>query len=135
STQAPLVEPLVVALPELSEAVQFFDRFGAGGEVTLQFDGNLTIGNHLLATEDRDAVPAPPVAFQRIESLDLERARRSDVVIETQLGRFVVPARLVNHLHQRRATTISLMAGDGFALLSASGDISAPTSVPTIVAM
>ena len=131
---APLAQPIVVRLAELSEAVATLNRFGAGADVALQFGEALSVGTYLLLPADPEAVPAPPAGVHRVEAVDLRDADRGGLVVETQLGRFVIPPRLVTHIRKRHATGVDLVAADGLPLLSARGDSIDTLAGPRILA-
>jgi len=131
---APVAQPLVVGLTELSEAVATLSRFGAGADVALRFDEALSVGNYLLLAADPEAVPAPPTGVHRVETVDLRGADRGGLVVETQLGRFVIPPRLVAHIRKRRGTAVDLVAADGLPFLSTRGDTIDAVAGPRILA-
>ena len=131
---APVAQPIVVGLTELSEAVATLNRFGAGVDVALRFDEALSVGNTLLLAADPEAVPAPPAGVHRVEAVDLRGADRGGLVVETQLGRFVIPPRLVAHIRKRHGTGVDLVAADDVPFLSARGDSIDTLAGPRILA-
>ena len=131
---APVAQPIVVGLTELSEAVATLNRFGAGVDVALRFDEALSVGNTLLLAADPEAVPAPPAGVHRVEAVDLRGADRGGLVVETQLGRFVIPPRLVAHIRKRHGTGVDLVAADDLPFLSARGDSIDTLAGPRILA-
>jgi hypothetical protein len=102
--------------------------------VALRFDEALSVGNTLLIAADPEAVPAPPAGVHRVEAVDLRGADRGGLVVETQLGRFVIPPRLVTHIRKRHGTGVDLVAAGDLPFLSARGDSIDTLAGPRILA-
>ena len=83
---------------------------------------------------DPEAVPAPPTGVHRVEAVDLRGADRGGLVVEQQLGRFVIPPRLVAHIRRRHGTGVDLVAADDLPFLSARGDSIDTLAGPRILA-
>jgi len=118
-TSAESVAPLVVQFDELAEAVEANTRFGLGSDVALRFDGSLTVGNHLLVPVDVESLPTPPTGAHRVETIDLERAARNGMTVESQLGCLLLTPHLVSHVRRRHAAAVDLVSVDGVPHLSA----------------
>jgi hypothetical protein len=114
---APGAKPAVVSARELREALYDLRRFDARDSIQVVLDGNATIGNYLLLTQDPSSVPHVSREYAAVERVDLHNADRHGVVLETQVGRLLVTPELVGCLRRRRATTLELVTIDGSAHL------------------
>ena len=107
---------VVVDLAELLQAVEL-DRH-AGDLLEIEVAGNVTVGAVLVLGRTS---PIPGLAGERrkIERVQLGRANGDGLVLDSQIGRLVVPSRLASFLRSRRAEDVDLVTIDGRPCLSA----------------
>src|SRR4029079_17811153 len=103
---APARPSVVVDLAELLQAVEL-DRH-SGDLLEIGVAGDVTVGTVLVLGRTS---PIPGLAGERrkIERVHLGRATGDGLVLDSQIGRLVVPSRLASFLRSRRAEEIDLV--------------------------
>jgi hypothetical protein len=122
---------VVVDLAELLQAVEL-DRH-AGDLLEIEVAGNVTVGAVLVLGRTS---PMPSLAGERrkIERVHLGRASGDGLVLDSQVGRLIVPSRLASFLRSRRAEEVDLITIDGRPCLSAQMPSPTPGYSATVVA-
>jgi hypothetical protein len=111
-----------VDLAELIQAVEL-ERARTGGDVvTMEFDGNIAVGT-TLALARADAL-LPTGARRKIARIELRGKDPNGLVLDTEVGRLVVPSRLVSLLRSRRATAVDVViVGERTCLVAPLADV------------
>jgi hypothetical protein len=113
NADAPESRSVVVDLDELDSALDNVSRFAGATSAQLLVDGNVTIGTHLLLARDTVDVPALAHDVTAVEPLDLQKADRSGLVVESQVGRLYASPEVLGHLKRRHARQVELaLIGD-----------------------
>ena len=107
---------VVVDLAELLQAVEL-DRH-AGDLLEIEVAGNVTVGA-VLVLGRTSPIPGLSGERRKIERVQLGRANGDGLVLDSQIGRLVVPSRLASFLRSRRAEDVDLVTIDGRPCLSA----------------
>jgi hypothetical protein len=115
---------------ELLQAIEL--ESPTNGELTLTLDGDVTIGTVLVMGH------APPMLIpsgerHRVEAVDLRESGSEGVVLETLVGRLIVPSRTASSLRSRRAAPIDLITIGDRPYLSAPVPSPLPDVIATIV--
>ena len=111
--RADCLEPrsIVLGIGEVKEALGALFKYGDASDLILHVDSAVTIGTVLLPPRGSRE---PQLSWNRkgVERIDLQSAGRTDVFLETQLGRLTVPSRLVSLMRSRRAMSTELVTID-----------------------
>ncbi len=109
----------VVDLAELRDALDAHDRFVGGSDAPIRIEHNVVIGNHLILA--RDATDLPGLSDDRkiIERVDLRATDRRGLILETQVGRLLLPLDLVAQFRARQIAVADLVLVNGLPCLSA----------------
>jgi hypothetical protein len=103
-------------LAELRNAIDF--EYADDGVVTVEFGDDVTVGTTLVLASNA-SVEYPVGTRRKVERVDLQRADREGLVLDSQVGRLVVPSRLVSLLRSRQALEGDLLTIDDRPFLSA----------------
>ena len=105
-------QSVLIELGGLNDAIELVQPGEGPEEVALCLDGDVTLGNVLLLGSGTDE---PVLTHDRklVERVQLDDLERAGAILETQLGRFTVSARLVSFLRRRHAESADLVVVDG----------------------
>jgi Leucine rich repeat variant len=113
---------------ELLQAIELAPS--ARNDLTVTLDGDITVGAVLVLGRGAH-MEIPSGERRRVESVELRECGRDGVVLETLLGRLVVPSRAATSLRSRRAAPIDLVTIGDRPFLSAL----VPGPTPEIIAV
>jgi hypothetical protein len=109
----------VVDLAELRDALDAHDRFVGGSDAPIRIEHNVVIGNHLILARDATELPGLSDDRKIIERVDLRATDRRGLILETQVGRLLLPLDLVAQFRARQIAVADLVLVNGLPCLSA----------------
>ena len=119
-------------ISELSHAIEVERHIDAHDRVSITLDDDITIGSVLVLSRTPQ-LPQLGGERRKIERVDLSPADRTGLVLDSQIGRFVVPSRIVSLLRSRRAYDADLVTIDDRPCLCARVAGPTPETTATIV--